>query len=288
MARGEERGITPILGAVLLAGILVMAMTIWQVQVIPIQNQNLEFQHYQRVGNDMQNLRAAWVNTAGSGSVASSTIKLGFQYPERTVFISPPAATGTLRIQKAGVIESAGFNVSNTCGLSHPVRMSYISYTPHYAELSLPTYFMEYGLIYRNASGQPIVESDQLLVDGNTINLYGLLGNRSVTSAQTVSVDFYGANIVGINTSQTQQVWLNLSSNVPAAWQKALSDVNQVNQTIVTDGVIHIQMKPGDYKIRCPLSGTESTPEPDPENIEGVSEINPPQPGDVEFVSASL
>lgn len=287
MDNGEDRGVTPILGAVLLAGILVMGMTIWQVQVIPIENENREFQHYQSVGDDMQDVRSAWVNTAGTGSTTSATVQLGFQYPERTILISPPAASGTLQIEEGGEITGAGFNMSKTCGVSHPVNMSYISYTPNYAELSMESYILEYGLLYRNVSGEPILESEQLLVDGETINLYGLQGNQSVSSSERESIDFQGAKVVGINGSQSEQVWLNLSTHSPQAWVDALADVENVNQTLTSTGTVHIQLKQGDYDIRCPISGVGYTPNLDPANIEGVNEINPPQPGDVSLVNAS-
>lgn len=56
MGTGRERAVTPVLGFVLLLGILVMAVAMWQTQILPADNSDHEFRHYQDLSSDLTNL----------------------------------------------------------------------------------------------------------------------------------------------------------------------------------------------------------------------------------------
>ena len=67
-------------------------MSLWQVQVVPAENTNAEFEHYTDAQEEMLQLRSGFLNAVGSGATRSVTIQLRMRYPSRIFFVNnlPP------------------------------------------------------------------------------------------------------------------------------------------------------------------------------------------------------
>ncbi len=73
MGAGKGRAVTPVLGFVLLLGILVMAVTMWQTQILPQDNSDHEFRHYQDLTDDLTNLQNT-ILAAATGGIPNERI----------------------------------------------------------------------------------------------------------------------------------------------------------------------------------------------------------------------
>jgi len=80
-----DRGVSEVVGFILVFGMLVIAFTVYQGIVVPDQNRQVEFQHNQQVQRQLQDLRNAIVTTAATGSGQAVSVTLGATYPRRTI-----------------------------------------------------------------------------------------------------------------------------------------------------------------------------------------------------------
>jgi len=99
---GDDRGQSVVIGAVILFGFLVIAMSTYQATVVPAQNSQAEFGHEQAVRNDLVGVRDAVVTAGTTGATSPASVKLGTRFPDRTLFVNPPPAVGRLETRPGG------------------------------------------------------------------------------------------------------------------------------------------------------------------------------------------
>jgi len=197
---GDDRAVAPVLGVILLFGIAAIGLSVWQTTVIPSQNADTEFKHYMDVQGDMGDLRQAHLETVNSGEPQAPTLKLGTAYTTRIIGVNPPDPSGTIRDEDIGSfsLEGAPDSASDSmittvdvCGVSQP-STDRLRYDPSYNRLSdrdAPPVMYENTVLYREtADGEFLVEGDQLLIQGSTINILPIQTDLDRTGRST-SID---------------------------------------------------------------------------------------------------
>ena len=94
----DERAVSPVVGFVLIFALIMLVFAIYQADVVPAQNEEVEFKHSQEVEGDMSQLSSAMVSAGSTGTVRAQTVATGMNYPSRTLFINPGPPTGSLRL----------------------------------------------------------------------------------------------------------------------------------------------------------------------------------------------
>ncbi|MEF8756717.1 MAG: hypothetical protein V5A33_00620 [Halobacteriales archaeon] len=234
----RDRGASTQLGAVLLFGFLIAAITIWQVQVVPEANAEIEYTHSQRVQGDLQEVRNGIVSAPGGSTTRSVTIEMGPEYPTRTLFVNPPPPTGTLRtagtantslnltLRNATAIGDETADFWN--GTARDYSTGGLLYEPGYnVYQNAPEIRYENGVLYeRHPAGQTTTVSGQTFVDGRRLTFVTLTGNISTgrngafsldlrptsSSTRTVSVtNESGGNVtVSVATRLSAETWTDL------------------------------------------------------------------------------
>ncbi|MFC7230797.1 hypothetical protein ACFQMM_04155 [Saliphagus sp. GCM10025308] len=82
-----------VIGAVLMLGILVSALALYQVNVVPDENRAVEYEHQQAVQGQLLDVRNGLVN-APDRRVGSYSVSLGTTYPPRSFTVNPPPRRG--------------------------------------------------------------------------------------------------------------------------------------------------------------------------------------------------
>ncbi|MFC7136658.1 hypothetical protein ACFQRB_09430 [Halobaculum litoreum] len=82
------------IGAVILFGFLIVALSTYQAAVVPDQNREVEFLHNQEVQTDVVQVANSLSATGRTGSAAPQTVALGTRYPSRALFVNPPPRGG--------------------------------------------------------------------------------------------------------------------------------------------------------------------------------------------------
>ena len=202
--RGDDRAVAVQIGAVILLGFIVVSLSLYQATVVPNENQQVEFQHNQRVQSDMLEVRNAILGTAATGSAAPATVELGTRYPARVVAVNPAPPSGTLSTSSLGQISvrNATADDADTTtedypetadfwnGTTHNYTTKSLEYRPSYANYdNAPTTVYENGLVYNRFRGGNVTRSGQPVVTGTRISLVALSGNLSQGGASSLLVD---------------------------------------------------------------------------------------------------
>ncbi|MFC7326011.1 hypothetical protein ACFQMF_15745 [Halorubrum rutilum] len=93
----DGRAVAPVIGVVILFGFLILTLSVYQVEVVPQQNAEVEFQHFEDVRNDLIELRASILQAGSIDQPQYQTVQLGTSYPTRVFSVNPPAPAGTIR-----------------------------------------------------------------------------------------------------------------------------------------------------------------------------------------------
>jgi hypothetical protein len=198
---GDDRAVTVQIGAVLLFGVLIVSLSIYQATVVPSENKQVEYRHSQSVQGDLQELRSAVLRSAATGVSQSQRVTLGTTYPGRVLFVNPAPASGTIRtvgsedivIDNADAAEAGDPEAGNYWnGDPRSYSTTSLAYRPDYREYDgAPTIRYENTVLADQfESGTTLPRSEQVLVDGRTLQIVTVTGDlsRSAAGSETVTV----------------------------------------------------------------------------------------------------
>ncbi len=286
----NNRGVTVVIGAIFMFAILIIALSIFQAEVVPSQNKALEFNHYKEVQGQLQDVRNAIISAGETNGPKSARVQLGTSYPSRIIAVQPPAARGELATETigSGEISISGVNETQLCGIGETTSTKAIQYTPdyYYLEGTPPTTFENTVLYRQTEEGAVLYESKQRLVSGSTINLYPLVGTNSESGSGSTIIDFSGSETGStvISGPLTLTIPTRLS---PQQWAELLTDSTNHVANVVGNtsrqSAVDIQFESGVYQIQCTVVGANTNPGANPTlQIGGEgSEINPTEPGNI-------
>jgi hypothetical protein len=186
----DNRAVSEVIGVVILFGFLILALSMYQVEVVPQQNAETEFQHSGEVRNDLVELRAGILQAGSIDQPQYQTVQLGTTYSTRVFAINPPAPAGTIRTSEPYPITIA-YESNETVIETIPTR--FIEYRPGYNELDRSPTWYDASVLYldaRNDEGGIAVIEDQALVDGGEVQITALQNEfrRSGTGQVTLEL----------------------------------------------------------------------------------------------------
>lgn len=300
----DDRGVSGVVGFILIFAILVILLSTYQAVWVPVQNEQVEYDHYQTVKDDMTNVRSAIFEARTTGEAQSTTVKLGTRYPTRGLAINPPPATGQLKV---GERRSVSMVYQDGTAIDIPTRFPGITsdtevytkllrYSPNYRELDTGAPIRhEHGLLYMNYSeteqggGLVIHNAEQTLVQTsesgvNEVTIVPIQGNYSKLGVERVSVDpepgiltsreFEDINVT-VPTDLDEPTWEEILSD-DLAPENVVVDESAGELTLVLDGVWAVEYAPIGVD-GTPASGARGTEQND---------INPASPGDIRLSSS--
>ena len=221
----DDRAVAPLIGFIILFGFLIVALAGYQAQVVPQQNSEIEFQHFQDVRDDMLEVRSS-ISTAGQADVSQyPTVKLGTNYPPRIFTVNPPPPAGTLQTSQAYNITIK--NQSDSDPEKVPTR--FLKYQNGYNEMDIGPVWYEHSVLYideRERGGGIAIYEDQNIVTGNeTARVTALQNDFRVSSSGRVTLDLYPTENARINSSGLKgEVTIKIPSrlNDSTYWDEAI------------------------------------------------------------------
>ena len=199
----DERGVSEVIGAILVFGIVIVLLGIIQTQAIPAANEQVEFNHNQEVQGDLTQLQQSVSQVVRDGDRQSVSVSLGTTYPTRLFFFNPPNPSGTIRSTDARPVEIAAQSgnlespegqvnerIQNPSAPGNPNELRFelrsLVYEPNYNEYrDPPSVVSEYGVMYLNSSDSSVLVENQTVVGGTTISLVSTAGEFDRTSGAT-------------------------------------------------------------------------------------------------------
>jgi hypothetical protein len=240
--RSDTRGVSPLVGFILLFGILVATFAAYQVNVVPQQNAEVEFEHSVTLDSDMQELRSTLLTTGITDEdirqSRSVQVQLGTQYPSRIIAVNPPPAQGQLQTEP-GNVSISGATVTDPepfrgspndtlLGVQHETR--HIRYSPSYREIDNPSdRVIEHSLLYNANEQSNVSVTDQQIVQNSSRSIDLVLIDGEIdTNGFSTSVDIEALDgptaQVPIGATSGNTFNITLSTDAPTVWQS--------NQTI--------------------------------------------------------
>ena len=284
--RSDRRAVSEVVGAILLLGILILALTSYQAAVVPNQNAQAEFQHNLQVEDEMVDLRNAILEARSSGTQTFASITLGTQYRERLVAINSPPATGTLQTvqqENISVTETGGQERPDPIRLDdRPLENQFIEYTPRYAEYqSAGTIRYENTVTYHQYPTGNITLTNQRLLQDDRVTLAPIEGTVDEIGTRRVTVD----PIPGVlQTTDIEDPEITLPTKLSEAdWNRILDEELSGGDSLsVDDGVLTLSLE-GVYEVAYSPVGANRPPS---EGVRGGSagEINPASPGNIQLI----
>lgn len=235
----DDRAVAPLIGFILLFGMLTIAYAGYQAEIVPQQNQGVEFDHSQDVQSDLQELRASLLDIRATGDEQAIRehrpvrVRLGTQYPTRIITVNPPPPQGSLRTQDQGnitidnaeVVGSARFTgdpEQNLLNDDHQTKL--LVYQPNYHELqNPPTSVFEHSLLYNQFDDAELAVTGQRMVrsDTNTLSITVFDGDISksglVTTIDPETLDGPTTRIP-IRADAGDEFTITLPSRTPEIW----------------------------------------------------------------------
>ena len=194
----DRRGQSVVVGTVILFGFLILALGVYQVQVVPTDNANVEFEHSQTVEDDFGDLRNDVLRAGSTGSTGSTQIRLGTRYPARTFFVNPPPVSGSLeteptdeiRIRNATVGDGAHRNARDFWNTSPAFPTRSLRYGADYNEFDgAPELVYEHSVVAAEFDDAVLLRTGQTVVSEDRISLTALTGSVSESGIEPRSVD---------------------------------------------------------------------------------------------------
>ncbi|WP_144904409.1 hypothetical protein [Halobellus captivus] len=265
----SDRAQATLIGFIILFGFLVIIYAGFQAYVVPNQNAEVEYNHYQEVREDMTDLYTEAVSlgmSSKSGQVLVP-VDLGTNYPSRLFFINPPPAAGSIGTTNRGEISVTFADGSgSTTDLCGGATTAGITYTPSYSVTEQPEIRYENGLLYvETAAGEYAMLEQQRVVNesSNTVRLYRLQGTLQTRSnVGTLPIELTGTRTYGTTTREIERV--TLPSELPAAtWNdRVLPDDPDITANQNGSGSVDITFTGGEsYQVQCFTVGLGENPE---------------------------
>ncbi|SFH48944.1 Predicted acyltransferase, contains DUF342 domain [Halorubrum aquaticum] len=181
----DRRGQSVVVGTVILFGFLILAMATYQVQFVPAENEEIEFEHSQQVEGEFLDLRNSLLSASTTGDSGPVSLQFGTRYPPRTFFLNPPPVSGSLstseprelRIENANVSEDGNIGDFWTNGPNNDAgnltfNTRSVRYSVNYNEIQGdPDLLYEHSLVVAEfdetalgRSGQSLVRNEQRVV----------------------------------------------------------------------------------------------------------------------------
>lgn len=289
-----NRGQALQIGAVLLLGILVVLIAVWQATVIPEQNEQIEFDHNQDVQDQMLELHGEAMATTDSDSSKSASVTLGTDYPSRLLFVNPSDATGTLETANNGEVIIENADASELDGeqfwdgeTDREYTTTRLDYTPDYNLFGeAPRTVFDHGVLYNAFDGGDVTlpVSSQSVVSGNTISLVMLDGEYRETGPGSIDPTFDPVSTqtetVRVKAENEEDpITITLDSEIDAdTWEEdILGDEEYVEDVTGSDEIeIELAAKEDDefvtYDLKLSKIGLGNNVEsPDPAYLNEVS-----------------
>lgn len=252
--------VAPVIGFMLILAILFLAASQYQLNVVPVEERSTEIDHFKEVTEDMSGLRSSIIQTASTGQIQTQELQLGTSYD--ILGLSQPPSEGSLTFiggQENITIDNATNNKESgnfwRGDETKKYETGFLKYNIGYNRVTNHAdVFIEHGLMYQDtardsdeyvdlpgSSDNPILESDQSIINGRSITLYTIQSNigSSRTGSVTVETNPTSApmNSVSIeNVDDGSPIQIEIPTRLSVEdWRNILEGERTVNNGYVSD-----------------------------------------------------
>lgn len=284
----SSRGVSAVIGFILIFGIVTIAYTTYLGTAVPQQNWQAEYSHNQQAQQQMLELRDAILRTGTTGTAQTTTIQLAVDYPERLLTPNLAVSGGEIGMLKPNPDGSNNITLTNITAIdsetadyldSTATELNYttrdIAYVPTYSRYrTAPTTTISAGSVFNTFDDANLSVGEQFSIKGNQITLVvlnGSLRESGTGGGATASIATTPLSVstqsVRVQNTGNENITLTIPTTVAnkSAWRKSgLTDQDSVTDVSATEDAVTVELAQGTYNLRMMKVGVGSkTVEPD-------------------------
>lgn len=228
--RSANRGVSEVVGAMLLFGVLVMGLGMYQVHVVPEADSRVEYDHHEETRDQMRALGNAVADAALSGDRDTVEVAPTVRYPPRPLTMQRGRGGGSFGVAGAGTVEIDGLTATGPAsvywdGSERSFDTTLVSHRAGYRHYSPPVgTTVEPLATHTKYDDGMVYETPRRLVDGRTISVVTLEGADGRTS-RTKTMDVRPVSAAGDGIRAQGGFTVTVPTTVSeAAWIDALGD----------------------------------------------------------------
>ena len=269
----DTRAVAPVIGFILIFGILFVAFAGYQATTVPQQNQAAEFEHLQDVENDLVDVRRAILRAGQSDVREFATVQLGMSYPTRLIALNPPQPTGTLQASESYNISITNETADPDTGETVNVSTRFLEYRPGYNELEQNSVWYENTVLYREANDNTIpLEDQELVTDGGTLEITALQNELREQGTGRIIVSLFPTREFTADEIPDGEIWVTIPTQLGEDyWNDAIEETEfdddnfSFEESRYSDDVnaIEFELDPEETELKLNTVGIQSEPEED-------------------------
>ncbi|WP_191967128.1 MULTISPECIES: Ig-like domain-containing protein [Haloferax] len=268
----SERGQSVQVGAILLFGILVIGLSLYQATVVPQETKSTEFEAYLDASDDLVSLHNDILTGATEDVQSGTVVQTGVRYRPRALFVNPGPPTGSLSLSDARTITVAGADAVDGepdsveavwDGSPRQYQTKVLRYSPDYNEFDAESVSVT-GLSVQRETGTNVVPlSGQTLLSGDRLTvvaLDGRLGQAGVQTPLAVTPVTSAARTVTVTNSSGDDIEVTAPVGTNAtAWNRSVAaDRMRENDRVVSISDLDDATDASNTLVRITLDGDET------------------------------
>jgi len=278
----ENRGVSTVIGFILVFGIIVTSWTVLQAVKVPAENKQTEFDHNEKAQADLLNVRDSMLRSGTTGVQQSTTIQVGADYAQRAITVNLAASSGAIQTRDPSGTGANRIVIENVRALdaetrdylnrSISVSTKSIVYRPKYSQYSnAPDTVIAGGAgsVINDHAEVNLSIADQILIKDRTITIVAINGSLSKAKSgesATVQLDTDPLSVaerkVTIQGNASGPLTLTIPTQFDdeSVWDQsgleAQPRVTNVDNTTANN--VTITLKDGTYTLRMMQIGVGS------------------------------
>jgi len=233
----EERGVSVVIGAMLMFLIVATVYGTVQAYHVPTWNKDVEYEHLNVVHDDMMTFKSDVEAVALSGEPKSSDFRMGVRYPNRVFLVNPgPGVAGALTSESVSV--SIEYTIDGNDDMGEPtITQSYDSNRIIYevqGSIDSPKLVYEHGVIIRDYGNQSATTDEQSLIVGDEIYLPVLTGNLTASSSMETESIALKPLSQSYSRTKIKLVTITIDTDYPEVWEQLLAATSTGTSTETT------------------------------------------------------
>ncbi|WP_411967069.1 Ig-like domain-containing protein [Haloferax sp. YSSS75] len=268
----SERGQSVQVGAILLFGILVIGLSLYQATVVPQETKATEFEAYLDASDDLVSLHNSILTGATEDVQSGTTVQTGVRYRPRALFVNPGPPTGSLSfsdstdvtITGAVAVDGEPDSVETVWdGSPRAYDTKTLRYTPDYNELDAEPVSLTGMGVHRETGANVVPLGGQTLLSGNrltVVTIDGRIGSSSIQTPLTVTPVTSATRTVTVTNSSGSDIEVTVPVGANAtAWNRStVADRMRENGDVVSVTDLDAAADATNTLVRITLDGSET------------------------------
>lgn len=233
----KDTGVSQVVGSILLISLITVSVGLYTTQVVPLQVQEQEINHYDdRVQEMLElNTQLATTNTIPSEQVFNPSLSYPTLYP------------GIQQEHRLETKEETEITLATQDEIEINHTTTPIVYTPEYNEITASQIQIENSLV--TTESETILNTGQSLITDDLITLQQVTGDNTTTTTTTSTVQLNPVD----QTEQTinGELTLEIESSIHSAevWKDELTEVDTVSSVEQQNESLIVTLEDNEYTI---------------------------------------